>query len=315
MARPSLAELKNRFKEKNQKREQKFENNGFYKFWEMAFGKEAHVRLIPDANEENPTVFSLEKFTHKLIINGKDKTFPCLSNYGEFCPVCDRSQKYYNAKDTEKGKYYWKKKTTLIRALVIEDPIAPEAGKENCVGKGVTLSATTEVMNRLTASLAEFADNDPDPWDLDQGCNFIIRKDEKSTPDGAVASYVGSGFARRSSSIPEQWRDEAAPVDLRTLLPKNPGLEAVVAILEAHDTGGDYDDSAHNNNTPTTPTKATPAAKETKMEDKPPFDTDDTPAATTVVTETKAVETAPVTTKATADEDDILSRIRNRTKK
>ena len=71
---------------------------------------------------------------HNLEINGDRKSVPCLSMYGEDCPICAVSSAYYKAEDKENGKKYWKKKQHIAQALIVEDPLpADEATQETIV--------------------------------------------------------------------------------------------------------------------------------------------------------------------------------------
>ncbi len=327
MARPSLAELKNRFKESTKKKDT-FGDNAYYPFWKMDFGAEAIVRILPDADEENPDVFKIEKYEHKIHVNNQEKRVSCLKNYGDECPICDRSYKYYKAEgdSSVKGKYYWKSKSTLIRVMVIQDPLPVDPEKGSWVGKVVTLSLTKEIMDRIVASMAEFDDKDeegndaPPPWDVNKGSNFVIRKGEKNVPGmGKLPSYIASGFARNSSPIPEKYRENIKLVNLSTLIPASPGIEHVVALLEAHDTGESYDknkveENKAKNTKPTNTVSKTESdtvnqtvkTTKTEVDERPPFDPDQN---------AKQVTQTSTTSSDDGDDDDIIARIRNRNKK
>jgi hypothetical protein len=247
--------------------------------------------------------------------------------YGEDCPICERSSKWYKAAkaagentksadgelgpNAKKGKYYLKKSSNLVRVIVTKDPLPP-GDTGSWEGKVATLNLSFQVYNRLIADLATLDDSDPVPYDLDGGIDFVIRKTLNS---GGKADYSSSGFARKASTIPEKWRTDLKLINLSTLLPKNPGLEEVVAKLEAHDTGAEYQK----------PEKEEKAAKE---ESKPAAKEQPTAKA---AAESKPVEKAapqeePVkeeakpaaaTSAAESDdnEDEILRRIRLRNKK
>lgn len=270
MARPNMAELKQRLKERDSNNKKQYTSD-YYPFWNMQFGEEAVIRFLDDANEENHLRFMMEKFTHTLHINGEEKTFPCLTNYGEECPVCERSKKYYAAdrkmgnKESPKGRYYYRNKTTLVRALLIKDPL-PEDGSGSRVGKVVTISSNKGFIDIVNAELGKMEDDDV-PTSLTEGFNFTIRKTKKILPDKEVGDYITSGFARKSTALPQEIIDEITLVDLSTLLPKNPGLETVVSYLEQHDKGVDIDDSAeHGSDETETVTIVTVPKETTKVE-------------------------------------------------
>jgi hypothetical protein len=242
MPRPSLAELKARHKEQQSKKQTNKttrSESDVYPFWEMEADQEAVVRILPDLDEENRDVYQIDKLSHTLHINQKQRYIPCLKMYDEDCPICARSQKYYNSDDKVKGKYYWRSKKVLVRALILKDPLPVGEGGPR-VGRVMTLSLMAELTNRIIADIAAFANDDVDPWDLKGGTNFVIRRGEKQTPTGKQATYAASGFERKASAIPADMLETVKLVDLRSLLPKNPGLDHVLGLLEAHDNHTDY---------------------------------------------------------------------------
>lgn len=223
----------------------------------MKDDEQATFRIFLDQNEDNDKIFYIDKLEHTIAINGEDKKIPCRRMYGETCPICEQSQAYYKADDEENGKMYYRKKISYVRAMVLEDPLPVEAGQESYLGKMVNLQVNREILSIMKAQMA-----DPDLGDfsdLDDGTNFIIRK----TKDGKWSTYiVGTGFARRPSAIPDEYRDNVESIDLSTLLPKDFGLEKVTNMLAAHNTGSDYEDDDHDSGkkteTKTEVKKATP---------------------------------------------------------
>jgi hypothetical protein len=318
MARPSLAELKKLIKEKEQKSKGNFTAGEIYPFWSIKDAEEAVVRLLPDQDEENPLAFYVESFEHKIHINGNMETIPCLSNYGEECPICERSLKYYkiareNKEETKdlnnlgpnakKGSYYYKKRNALAKAYIVKDPLPeiPDTGK-NFQGEIKTLKMSSQVLKALNDSLAGFGDDDNAPWELVDGFDFIIRKGKQ----GTQASYTGSSFARKPSSLPDSVLEVLELTDLKTLMPKNPGIENVAAKLEAHDNGTDVPD---DNDAPKE--KSSSKASSSSSSAKEKSSSDDEPAP-----EKKEEKAAKEPTPAASNDgdDDILAKIRNRNK-
>ncbi len=250
--KPSLADIRAKYKQKIEGKKKDFgnTNNDVYPHWNIEENATATVRILPDKNEDNEDNFFIEKLEHKLSINGKDRKIPCIKMWGEKCPICELSAKYYKAdkaagnKDSVQGKYYYFKRTSLMKALITKDPISYEGGGESAVGQVKTLQFTYQLMNLINAALAEEDEEKALtalPWDLDEGYNFVIKK----TKQGEYDNYsTGSGFSNKVTGIPEQYREavEAGMVDLSTLLPANPGLEAVQKLLEAHLSGDDVED-------------------------------------------------------------------------
>lgn len=241
MSNKKLDALKALFKKEKDKKDnngKSFKRGDFYPFWQMNEDEKAIVRILPDANTENPYIFYTDKLEHKLAINGKDETIPCLTMYNEKCPICELSKDFYKAegKETVSGKYYYRKKTSLVRLLVIEDPLPPdEETKETCAGKVCNSQFSYQLMEKIKEEIST-DELDGEPWDLKEGYNFIIKK----TAQGKFGTYtVGSGFARKQSAIPKDLVDSIELIDLSTLLPKNPGYELVKRKLDAHLNGSD----------------------------------------------------------------------------
>jgi len=61
-------------------------------------------------------------------------------------------------------------------------------------------------------------DLDEPPFDVEDGCNFTIKK----TQNGEYNSYTTSGYARKESALTDEQLElfEEQAVDLSTLLPK-----------------------------------------------------------------------------------------------
>jgi hypothetical protein len=314
MARPTLAELKARHKELANKKQNKTAtfDSDVYPFWKMQDGQEAVVRILADLDEENLDIFQIEKLSHTIHINNKERYIPCIRMYGEDCPVCERSQKYYNSDDKVKGKYYWRSKKVLLRALILKDPLPlDESGPR--VGRVMTLSLMAELTNRIVSDVAAFADDDTPPWDLQGGTNFVIRRGEKQTPTGKQATYAGSGFERRPSPLPPEMLETVKLVNLRTLLPQNPGLDKVVALLEAHDNRSEYtggDAAGASQSSETTDTASTNAAADQSQVAEPASNT--TQAQTVTAAATAPAANATAAAKPVGEGGSILDKIKRR---
>jgi len=214
--------------------------NNYYPFWDAPVDTAVEIRFLPDANEENPLGFLVEKLYHVLTINGEEKKVPCLKMYGEECPICKVSQAYYKSKDEDNGKKYYRKKQHIAQALIIDDPLPPDPDTgETHTGKVRYIALGYQLFNIIKDAF-ESGDFDDVPWDFENGTNFIIKK----TQQGKYASYtVGSKFARRSTALSDDQIAVAKSdmVDLSTLLPAQPGRESVEAMLEAALTGSSYE--------------------------------------------------------------------------
>lgn len=249
--------------------------NNYYPFWNIPEGSQAVVRFLPDSNPENPMGFLVEKLMHTLTINGENKSIPCLKMFDEDCPICKVSSAYYKEEDKVNGKKYWRKKQHIAQVLVVEDPLAPdESTGENHEGKVRFVALGFQLFNILK-DVFESGELDEIPFAYDGGTNFIIKK----TKQGDYPSYSLSKFARKSTDLTE---DEQALstdqiVDLVTLLPKNPGLEKVEAMLEAALTGAEFDDSSSSSSDNAISSKV---AESKASKDDAPFEADEKPAKT-----------------------------------
>lgn len=267
--------------------------NNYYPFWNMEEGETCQIRFLPDADSDNPLGFLVEKVMHNLIINGEKKSVPCLSMYGEDCPICKVSQDYYKADDEANGKKYWKKKQHIAQALIVEDPLPvdKETG-ENHEGQVRLISLGFQLFNVIKEAF-ESGELDEIPFAYEGGTDFIIKK----TMKGKYAAYdLGSKFVRKSTDLSEDVIANLDLTDLKTVLPKHPGREKVEAMLEAALSGGTYEDESSRS-------KPTPAPRASVDEDDAPWK-EETPV------KDESVKTpAPVESSSGDDEEDEAERI------
>lgn len=230
----SLKDLQNVFQNNNNSSGGPRRPNNYYPFWNMQTGQQCTVRFLPDANEDNPMAFMVEKAMHTLYINGEKKSVPCLRMYDgeDNCPICKVSQSYYKENDKVNGKKYWRKKQHLTQALIVEDPLPEDTETgETHEGKVRFLALGFQIF-KIIKDAIESGELDDVPFAYEGGCDFIIKK----TQQGEYPSYVvGTKFARKTRDLTE---DEIAHaeenmVDLSTLLPQNPGFEKVRSMLSA----------------------------------------------------------------------------------
>jgi hypothetical protein len=213
--------------------------NNYYPFWNMPENSQAVIRFLPDKNEENPLGFLVEKRMHTLTINGENKSVPCLTMYGEECPICKVSGDFYKQEDKVQGKKYWRKKQHIAQAIVVDDPLPPddETG-ENHEGKVRFIALGYQLFNIIKEAF-ESGELDEIPYAYQGGTDFIIKKSKQ----GEYSTYaLGSKFARKSRDLSD---DEIAlaqenMVDLSTLLPQAPEEAKIHAMLEAALNGGEY---------------------------------------------------------------------------
>lgn len=297
----------------------------FWPFWEMKIGEEAKVRILPDKNEENPFFFYVERLEHNLTIDGKKETVPCLNMYGEKCPICELSQRFYKEGDTETGKYYYRKKSSILRLLILEDPLPPdEETQQTCEGKVITTQFAYQLMEKIKEEISG-EDLETLPWGIENGYDFKIKKSSQKTPTGEVGNYaMASGFVRRPSAIDGQYFEiiEDNLIDLETLLPKNPGYELVKRKLDAHLNGTDEGDNEGDDDTSRS-TKTSNRGRDTNEEDSD-NDEDDEDGESIIAglknrtKSSKVKEGESSETQEEEDEDDgddILAKIRRNNKR
>lgn len=334
----SLAEIRAHFKALKDGKgkgdgNNKFASSEIYPFWNMKVDESATVRILPDADSENENVFFIDKLEHVLSINGKDKKIPCVWMYGEKCPICALSKKYYDAQDKVQGKYYYRNKQSLLKAVIIKDPLPADAetGK-NSIGQVKTLQFNYQLMQTIMEQLAKEDSEDGEEeglkavaWDIDAGHNFFIKKTKGPQFD---AYNVSSGFSAKVTSLPAEYAEGLEFISLKTLLPANPGVDEVTRLLNAHLNGEDEQEEAgEEEEAPARPAARPVTRKPTATEDEDEAPVARRPATKPVIEESEEDE-APVTrrpaTKPVVEEeeaaevepeDDIMAKIGRRAKK
>lgn len=244
MSRKTIAELRAFLKQESEKKTGDYtQNKEIYPFWNMPVGSVARIRILPDANEENPHVFYTYKFNHSLNIKGKKRNVQCLFQYGEKCPICELSRAFYKeqGKESKDGKFFYRKKSALVNILVLDDPLPPdpETG-ETYKGKVTKTILGNQLLTKMISSINdELEPMENDPWDLDKGYDFFIKKGQS----GIHSTYdVESKFATRSTAIPAEYRESIQLIDLVAQLAPNPGYEKIEALLNSHLHGSDIED-------------------------------------------------------------------------
>lgn len=274
-AQNRLAALRAQYAGNQQGESRETYTNKYYPFWNMKAGQRAVVRFLPDKDTTNPGMFMVEKVSHTLTINGQTKSVPCLSMYGEECPVCKLSQDYYKVNDKINGKKYWRKKQYIAQALIVEDPLpADKDSGANHQGQVRHIALGYQLYNIIKEAFAADDELEASPDDYNDGYDFIIKKTEQ----GDYATYtMGSKFSNKQRALTDEEVAiaEENSIELRTLLPRNPGVEKIRAMLQADLNGEHYEDEeggqrqrpAESAPTPRPAPRPAPAD-----DDEPPFD-------------------------------------------
>ena len=331
----SLAEIRARLQaaENKQGGQSTGGDNSIYPHWNMEEGQSATLRFLPDGNSKN-TFFWMERAMIRLPFAGIKGEMdskqvmvqvPCVEMWGEACPILAEVRTWFKDKSLEEmGRKYWKKRSYIFQGFVRENPLSEDKTPENPIRRFII---GPQIFTTIKGALM-----DPEleelPTDYLRGLDFRISKGSK----GGFADYNGSKWARKESALTEEEQaaiEKHGLFDLSTFLPKKPGeveLKVIKEMFEASVDGQPYDTErwgqyfrpagvqapggAASNNDEDTPAPAAkaapaPAAKPAAVDEDPPFDTDDTPAAS-----------APVqSAKPAGNAQDILAMIRARQNK
>jgi hypothetical protein len=232
MAKKSLAELSAAF-------EQKASGGGGgdqtwklkFPFWKAPHESTSTIRFLPDLDEDNPMGFLVENLTHELVINGKRETVACLKMFGEDCPICTLSQKYYDEKSPDHneqlGKKYYRKKSYLGQVLVIDTPVEHDATQ---IVKLIDFGPA--IFNQVQAAFKS-GDLEEAPYELKGGYNFRIKK----TKSGEYASYQTSTFAPKQTDVADDIIAAIELYDLKAYRTPKTGRDQLEAMLVADQTG------------------------------------------------------------------------------
>lgn len=260
----------------------------FYPFWKMQENQTAVVRFLPDLDEDNPLGFLVENHVHELNINGQRTTVACGKMYGESCPICELSKKYYDEKNEDLGKKYYRKLSYIGQVIVIESPIEHDAEQI------VKLIDFGPKIFKLIQSAFQSGDLEVEPYSLIGGYNFRIKK----TKSGQYADYGTSSFAPKQTNVDEDLIDKLDLMDLKEQRRKQVPRAELEAMLNADLTGASI---------PVASTQSTPAAT--------PVEPSATPSVATPVTEASTPVTATTaTSEAPTSGSSALAALRARAK-
>lgn len=256
MAKKSLADLASAFASKTTG-----EGGGnqtwklFFNFWKAPVDTVSTVRFLPDAAEDNPMGFLVENLAHELVINGKREKVPCLKMYGEDCPICTLSQKYYDEKSPDHneqlGKKYYRKKSYIGQVLVTETPI--EHDQEQLVK---LIEFGPKIFKQIQASFSS-GDLEEAPYELKGGYNFRIKKSKS----GEYADYGTSSFSPKQTDVADDIIEMMELYNLSAYRTPKITREVLEAMLLADQTGGSFTDDKEAAAKPAPTPAAKPAPK------------------------------------------------------
>lgn len=176
--------------------------------------------------------FLVENLTHDLNINGKREKVACLKMYGEACPICELSARFYDKNSAEfneeLGKQFYRKKSYIGQVLVIETPVDHDA--EQLVK---LIDFGPQVFKQIQAAF-QSGDLDEAPYELKGGYNFRFRKTKTGSGQN---SYTTSNFATKQSDVADNVIETMvlySLADYRTPKTERAAVEAMlVAVAQA----------------------------------------------------------------------------------
>jgi hypothetical protein len=231
-AKNKLEALKSAFDKKTSNTESDQSWKLFYPFWKMPDDAVAVVRFLPDLDDENNLGFLVENLQHELVVNGKKKKVPCLAMHGEDCPICALSRKYYDEKNEEMGKKYYRKKSYIGQVIVVESPI------EHDQSQLVKLIDFGPAVFKQIQSAFQSGDLEEAPFEFKGGYNFRIKK----TKSGQYASYTTSSFAPKQTDLDDDIIEQLNLFNLADYRGKKMDVATVEALLVADQTGASFGD-------------------------------------------------------------------------
>lgn len=239
MQKRSLADLAAAFSQKTSDSSGSATWKLFFPFWKADVDTVSTVRFLPDADESNPMGFLVENLTHELWVNGKRETVACLKMYGETCPVCELSARFYDKNSAdhneELGKKFYRKKSYVGQVLVLETPIEHDA---NQLVKLIEFGP--QVFKQIQAAF-QSGDLEAAPYELKGGYNFRFRKTKTGSGQN---SYTTSNFAPKQTDVADDLIEAITLYNLNDYRTAKTDAAALEAMLVAASTGGSYETAA-----------------------------------------------------------------------
>ncbi len=210
----------------------------FFNFWKAPVDSVSTVRFLPDADDENPMGFLVENLTHELNINGKREKVACLKMYGEACPICELSSRFYDKNSAdhneELGKTFYRKKSYIGQVLVLETPVEHDA--EQLVK---LIEFGPQVFKQIRAAF-QSGDMDEAPYELKGGYNFRFRK---TVTGSGQNSYTTSNFAPKQTDVADDLIESITLYNLGDYRTPKTDRAALEAMLVAAQSGGTYEEA------------------------------------------------------------------------
>lgn len=247
--RAALLEKEEKSNNQGNQTRRSFGDNARYPFWDLAVGKSATLRFLPDADPDN-IYFWKERFDLNLPFEGikgqsNDRVtvqVPCMKTWGKSCPVISETRKWWDDESTKAlARQYYFKRQFLYQGFVVNSDLEEAEVPENPIRR-FTLGP------QIHKIIEEYV-KDPDirysPTDFENGMDFKISKKQ----NGQFSDYSASNwtFARGSRALNDAELEAIEKYNLYTLkdfLPKEPGereIEIIKEMFEASYNGEEYD--------------------------------------------------------------------------
>lgn len=245
----------NQLKAAFSKKSEGSENTGFwdkfYPFYKMDFDAVVTFRFLPDADDENPLGFIVENKYHELTINGQKKRIACLKMFGESCPCCEQSTKYYNEGDQTMGKKFWRKIDYIAQGLIVNSPFEYEIKSDDNPVR--LLSLGPKIYKKIENAIVK-GDLENMPYDLQEGHDFRIEKSRQ----GDYADYSNSSFRPKPTAISEEMLARIKLYNLKDFRFAKVEREQMETMIEAFLTGRALEEKSPD--APKTPAQSADAA-------------------------------------------------------
>ena len=223
-------------------------DNAIYPHWNMAEGKEATIRFLPDGDPNN-TFFWIERAMIKLPFAGiKGDTsskpvqvqVPCMEMWNETCPILSEVRGWFKDKSLEDmGRKYWKKRSYIFQGYIVKNPIAEDSTPDNPIRRFII---GPQIYQIIKSALMDPELNEL-PTDFNHGVDFRIAKTSK----GGYADYSTSKWSRVERALSDEERaavEAHGLFNLKDFLPKKPTdveLKVIKEMFEASVDGEAYD--------------------------------------------------------------------------
>jgi len=196
-------------------KKQTSDNSAFKDILKLEKGNSYIVRLIPNVEDFDKTIFHYYSHTWQSKADQKLVNVFCPNSYDERCPIDEYRGKIWKSKDEkaiEEVKPLKRNEQWMVNIYVVKDPTSPEnQGQVKILRYGKQLHNI--IMEAISGEEAEeFGEK---IFDLtENGCNLKIKVDEN---EGGYATYVSSKFQSPSKveglDDPESVYETIKPLD------------------------------------------------------------------------------------------------------